>query len=111
MREGRQGPYPEIPLYTVADAEATFRLFTPVEYNQTVTIGEGIEATFYDAGHVLGSAMIKLRISQGGEKRSIVFSGDIGRWDRPFLHDPTAVPLHGLYRHGVHLRRPGARRD
>jgi metallo-beta-lactamase family protein len=88
-REGKKGRYPEIPLYTVADAEASFRLFEPVEYNQPVTLGHGIEATFYDAGHVLGSAMIKLLISQGGEKRSIVFSGDIGRWDRPLLHDPS----------------------
>jgi metallo-beta-lactamase family protein len=89
IREGRKGPYPEIPLYTVADAEATFPLFSPVEYNQTIDIGYGIEATFFDAGHVLGSAMIKLRISQGGEKRSIVFSGDIGRWNRPILNDPS----------------------
>ena len=89
QREGRKGPYPEIPLYTVADAEETFPLFSPVEYNQTIDIGHGIEATFFDAGHVLGSAMIKLRISQGGEKRSIVFSGDIGRWNRPILEDPS----------------------
>ncbi len=89
IREGRKGPHPEIPLYTVADAEATFPLFNTVEYNQPVTIGNGIEATFYDAGHVLGSSMIKLVISQGGEKRSIVFSGDIGRWDRPILRDPS----------------------
>jgi metallo-beta-lactamase family protein len=89
VREGRKGPYPEIPLYTVADAQASLQLFRPVEYNRTETIGEGIEATFFDAGHVLGSAMIKLRISRGGEKRSIVFSGDIGRWDRPILNDPS----------------------
>ncbi len=89
IREGRKGPYPEIPLYTVADAEATFSLFSPVEYNQTLDIGHGIEATFFDAGHVLGSSMIKLRIRQGQEKRSIVFSGDIGRWDRPILNDPS----------------------
>lgn len=89
IREGRKGPYPEIPLYTVADAEATFPLFSPVEYTQTIDIGHGIEATFFDAGHVLGSAMIKLRISQGEEKRSIIFSGDIGRWDRPILQDPS----------------------
>ena len=87
-REGREGQYPAIPLYTVADAEASLRLFTPVEYNKPAIIANGIEATFHDAGHVLGSSMIKLVISQGGEKRSIVFSGDIGRWDRPFLHDP-----------------------
>jgi metallo-beta-lactamase family protein len=71
----------------------TFPLFSPVAYNQTIDIGHGIEATFYDAGHVLGSAMIKLRISQGGEKRSIVFSGDIGRWDRPILNDPSTFRM------------------
>jgi metallo-beta-lactamase family protein len=89
QREGRQGPHPEVPLYTVADAEKTFPLFSPAEYNQTIDIGHGIEATFFDAGHVLGSAMIKMRITQNGEKRSIIFSGDIGRWDRPILHDPS----------------------
>jgi metallo-beta-lactamase family protein len=89
IREGRKGPHPEIPLYTVADAEASLRLFAPVEYNQPVNIGDGIEATFHDAGHVLGSSMIKLLISQSGEKRSIIFSGDIGRWNRPILHDPS----------------------
>jgi metallo-beta-lactamase family protein len=88
IREGRKGPFPEIPLYTTADAEATFPLFDKVEYNNTIDIGPGIEATFYDAGHVLGSSMIRLRIIQGEEKRSIIFSGDIGRWDRPILHDP-----------------------
>ncbi len=90
LREGRQGPYPEIPLYTVAEAEASFKFFAPVDYNKPVTVGDGIEATFHDAGHVLGSSMIKLVFRQGGEKRSIVFSGDIGRWNRPFLHDPDA---------------------
>jgi metallo-beta-lactamase family protein len=89
LREGRKGPYPEKPLYTVADAEKTSPLFEPVPYGQTIDIGHGIEATFFDAGHVLGSAMIKLRISQGMEKRSIVFSGDIGRWNRPMLEDPS----------------------
>ncbi len=89
LREGRKGPHSEVPLYTVADAKKTFPLFSPVEYNQTIDIGHGIEATFFDAGHVLGSAMIKLRISQSGEKRSILFSGDIGRWNRPILHDPS----------------------
>jgi metallo-beta-lactamase family protein len=89
QREGRKGPYPEIPLYTVADAERTFPHFRPVAYHQTVNIGHGIEAAFFDAGHVLGSAMIKVFINQNGERRSIIFSGDIGRWDRPILKDPT----------------------
>ncbi len=89
IREGRKGPYPEIPLYTIEDAEASLPLFDTVEYEEPVHIGKGIEATFHDAGHILGSSMIKVRISQGEEKRSIIFSGDVGRWDRPILEDPS----------------------
>jgi len=89
QREGRKGPYPEKPLYTIEDAEATFPLFSSTEYEKTVEIGKGIEATFYDAGHVLGSSMIKVRIQKNGEERTILFSGDIGRRNKPILQDPT----------------------
>jgi metallo-beta-lactamase family protein len=88
-KERRTGPYPEVPLYTTDDAKASFPLFSPVEYGRTIEIGKGVEATFYDAGHVLGSSMIKVRIRQNGEERIILFSGDIGRWDKPILRDPT----------------------
>jgi metallo-beta-lactamase family protein len=88
-RESRKGPYPEIPLYTRDDAEAVFPLFSSVKYGEAVKIGDGVEATFYDAGHVLGSSMVKLKIWQSGEERTILFSGDIGRWSKPILHDPT----------------------
>jgi metallo-beta-lactamase family protein len=88
LREGRQGPFPEIPLYTIDDAEAAMPYFETTDYDQPVNIGESIEAIFYDAGHVLGSAMVKVIIHQGKESRSIVFSGDLGRWDRPMLQDP-----------------------
>jgi metallo-beta-lactamase family protein len=89
QKEGRKGPHPEVPLYTVEDAEATLPLFQPVAYNQPVSVGRGIEVSFHDAGHVLGSSMIRLVITQGQESRSIIFSGDVGRWDRPMLEDPT----------------------
>jgi metallo-beta-lactamase family protein len=92
-KEGKQGHYPAVPLYTVKDAEACMGMFTPVDYNQPVQIAQGIEATFHDAGHVLGSSMIRLVFSGGGGKRSIVFSGDIGRWDRPILGDPDVFKL------------------
>ena len=84
-----KGPYPEIPLYTIDDAKASFPLFSPVKYEKAVSIGKGVEATFYDAGHVLGSSMIKVRIQQNGEDRTILFSGDIGRRNKPILRDPT----------------------
>jgi len=88
-RESRKGLYPEIPLYTRDDAEAVYPLFSPVKYGQNVQIGDGVEATFYDAGHVLGSSMVRLKIEQNGEARTILFSGDIGRRNKPILNDPT----------------------
>jgi metallo-beta-lactamase family protein len=88
-KEGREGPHTEIPLYTTEDAEAVKPLFSPVAYNALVEIGPGIEVSFHDAGHVLGSAMILVRVSQGGEERKILFSGDIGRWGKPILRNPS----------------------
>jgi len=107
-REGRRGPFPEIPLYTVEDAKASLPLFSPVKYGEHVQIGNVVEATFYDAGHVLGSSMVKVVVSQGEEKRTIIFSGDVGRWDRPILQDPNIfskadyVIVESTYGDGVH---------
>ena len=89
QREGRKGPYPEVPLYTVDDAKACLPQFSPVGYKEAVGINKGIQATFHDAGHVLGSAMIKVRVGRNSDERTIVFSGDIGRGDKPMLQDPT----------------------
>ncbi|MBI2287634.1 MAG: MBL fold metallo-hydrolase, partial [Chloroflexi bacterium] len=72
-REKRKGPFPEIPLYTADDAQAAFPLFVPVNYEQVIPLGDGINATFHDAGHVLGSSMIKITVSQPGGHRSIIF--------------------------------------
>ena len=89
-REGRRGPYPEIPLYTIEDAEASFACFShTVRYSEPVMISDGIEASFHDAGHVLGSSMIQIRVSQGAKERTLLFSGDVGRWHLPMLRDPS----------------------
>lgn len=88
-KERRKGKHPEIPLYTTEDAEACLSLFSPVEYRKSVDIGDGVETTFYDAGHVLGSAIIRVKVRQEGQERIILFSGDIGRPDRPIVCDPT----------------------
>jgi len=89
QREGRRGPYPEIPLYTTDDAKDCFRLLSLVHYGEPVQIGDGVAATFHDAGHILGSSMIRVAVSQVGEKRNLLFSGDVGRWNKPILQDPT----------------------
>lgn len=88
-KEGRNGPRPVVPLYTIEDAEATLPYFNSVGYNRAIPIGDGIEASFYEAGHILGSSNIKVKVTQNGESRIILFSGDIGRWEMPILLDPT----------------------
>jgi len=88
-REGRRGPHPEIPLYTTSDAMASFPLFFPVRYGEPTEVGDGVEAAFYDAGHVLGSSMIRVEVRQNRQTKTLLFSGDVGRWDRPILRDPT----------------------
>ena len=88
-REKRKGPFPVVPLYTVDDARASFPFFQPVQYGESVQVGDGVRAAFYDAGHVFGSSMIKITVSREAEHRTIVFSGDVGRWDKPILRDPS----------------------
>jgi metallo-beta-lactamase family protein len=88
-KEGRKGPHPELPLYTSDDAKAAIALFSPVDYGESVQFGADLSATFYNAGHVLGSAMIKLTIHSGSKVETVIFSGDIGRWNDPILDQPT----------------------
>lgn len=81
----------DAPLYTEADAGAALSHFRPVRYGQAITVAPGITATFDDAGHILGSAIIRMAVqdADGGPSVSIVFSGDLGRRDAPILRDPT----------------------
>jgi metallo-beta-lactamase family protein len=90
QKEGRKGPYPEVPLYTIKDAEACFPHFETVKYGQLLKIGDGIEVTFCNAGHVLGSSMIRVDINNNGDRRTVLFTGDLGRPGRPILPDPSA---------------------
>jgi len=81
------------PLYTVHDAEAALALFKPVRYDTELEVAPGVKAIFVDAGHILGSAIIRLHVtdSPGAAELQLVFSGDIGRTDTPIIRDPTVV--------------------
>lgn len=83
----------DAPLYTVADAEEAIRHFEPTSYDQEIEVAPGVHATFLDAGHILGSAIIRLRVSDvdGGPETIIVCSGDLGRPGTPILRDPTIM--------------------
>jgi len=89
QREGRKGPHPEVPLYTIDDAQKVFPLLHGMNYNEKLTLGEGMEVSFHEAGHVLGSSMIQIKVNQGDETRTIIFSGDIGTRNKPILRDRT----------------------
>jgi metallo-beta-lactamase family protein len=88
-KEGQKGPYPEIPLYTVQDAEKCFPLLKAVPYEEFLPLNEQVKVCFHDAGHILGSAMIEIVVQDENGSRNIIFSGDIGQWDKPLLHNPT----------------------
>jgi len=88
-KEGRRGLHPEIPLYSVEDAEAVKLHFSAVEYLSCVEVSSNVEGCYYEAGHVLGAAAITINIRQGGRNHRVIFSGDIGEPDRPIIKDPA----------------------
>jgi metallo-beta-lactamase family protein len=88
-KEGRQGKYPETPLYTEADVDRTLPRFRPVAYNTPFDVAPGVMALYRDAGHILGSAMIEVTAREASGDRRLLFSGDIGQWNKPLMHDPS----------------------
>ena len=76
------------PLYDEHDARRVMRHFVSVPYDEPFDVCNGVTATFRDAGHILGSAMVQLRCEEAGNKHNFLFSGDIGRKRLPILNDP-----------------------
>jgi metallo-beta-lactamase family protein len=89
QREGRKSKYPDETLYDVADVESTVPMLQPQPYRKSIEVVPGVTATFYDAGHILGSSSIEVVAKENGDTRTIIFSGDIGQWNKPIIHDPT----------------------
>ena len=77
------------PLYTDADAQEALSRFDGNPYRHPITIGHDMTCTFYDAGHILGSAVSIIRGRDNGRDYAIGFTGDIGRFDKPIIADPT----------------------
>jgi metallo-beta-lactamase family protein len=86
-RRGYSRHAPALPLYTSLDAARTLTRLQPVGYNRPVPVVAGVDVDFVNAGHLLGSAYARLHI--GG--KTIVFGGDLGRYGRPVLPDPSPV--------------------
>lgn len=83
---------PVEPLYDQRDVVGTLDLMVTVSYHKPVRIAEGVSLTYYDAGHVLGSALVALDVDVVGETRRLLFTGDLGRRHMPILRDPEVPP-------------------
>ncbi len=88
-KNAKKGLPPAVPVYTTADTTAVLGQFQSTgSYNQPTPITEGITATWLDAGHMLGSAMIVIDVQEAGRKVRLAFSGDLGRGHNDILCDP-----------------------
>lgn len=87
----RAGRKPIEPLYTLKDSEETLKHVKPVMYDQLFEVNDSMKAVFNDAGHILGSAITELWVTENDNVTKVVFSGDLGVLDRPILRDPTII--------------------
>ena len=79
------------PLYTIEDAEKALSLVSPILYDQQIEINPNMKIVFNDAGHILGSAITELWVTEDDKESKIVFSGDLGMEGSPILRDPTYI--------------------
>lgn len=79
------------PLYTIVDAENSLNYFEGYPYQYEVTIGKSMTCTFYEAGHILGSAISLIKIFENGRTYRVMYSGDLGRFNKPIIEDPTTI--------------------
>jgi len=89
-QEGRSDKKPAEALFDEADVINTLPLLESCRYDQPVQVTKNISATFYEAGHILGSAMLEVKASTPEGERILLFSGDIGQYDKPIIRDPTS---------------------
>jgi metallo-beta-lactamase family protein len=91
-RQGRKPKHSYNPLYSLEDAEHAIDRLRDITFGKTVDLAEGVSATWYEAGHILGAGSIRLEVEENGETKSVLFSGDIGRSNMPLLRDPATPP-------------------
>jgi metallo-beta-lactamase family protein len=88
-REGRKPSHPYRPLYEIEDAEDAIQQFSQVDFEKPLEIAPGIRAVWYEAGHILGAASVRIEVTEDGQSKSILFSGDVGRHEMPLIRDPV----------------------
>jgi metallo-beta-lactamase family protein len=79
------------PLFTTREGEKVVRQLRGVKYRQKTEVVPGVTVRFRDAGHILGSCAVEVWVTDGSRNRKILFSGDLGQYDTPILHDPEPI--------------------
>jgi metallo-beta-lactamase family protein len=90
-KKGYSKHNPPLPLFDLVDAEKALGMLEAVPYLESVGIFENVKATFFDAGHILGSSIVSLSIQGETQLKRIVFSGDLGRYNQPVHKDPSPI--------------------
>jgi metallo-beta-lactamase family protein len=92
-KEGYSKHQPALPLFRLADARAALRLLRPIPFGTWTDLHPGIRFRFHRQGHILGAAAVELKSKvAGGQRRTVYFSGDIGRYGVPILREPESYP-------------------
>lgn len=89
VRNSRRGKPLIDPVYTMEDVEAVLRNCEGQRYRDSLSIGESASVRFYDAGHILGSAIVEITLREQGQEKVLVFSGDLGKGDSVLMNDPA----------------------
>ncbi len=90
-RRARRGEPAKLPAYSKKDVEKVLRKCETFSYNTDVSLSEALRLKFYDAGHILGSSIIELKISENETEKTLVFSGDLGNKDAVLMNDPAIL--------------------
>lgn len=116
-KRARKGQTPFTPLYDERDAERCLRQFVTVDYHRPMLVADGVKVEFIDAGHILGAAQVVLDLDERatGQKRRLLFSGDVGRGNNELLRNPEhaenvdAIIMESTYGGREHEAETGAR--
>jgi metallo-beta-lactamase family protein len=104
---------PALPLYTMEDADAALKLLRPVKYGERVQLSEALSFDLMPAGHILGSSFVRFKEGLAPSTKTVLFTGDIGRYDQPIIFDPSTVDhadyliLESTYGNRLHSDRNG----
>lgn len=103
---------PALPLYTTKDVREALKHLRVVRFGKWLDLGKGVQVRFHNAGHILGSGLVEAKVETAGAGRTVVFSGDVGRYDVPLHNDPDPLPpcdtlvIESTYGNRIHEAEP-----